>query len=150
MIGLRALGAAALLLALDPDGAPAPWLRLEVHAGGRVVWAARALDGERFDVSFTHSSERCRWIHHFVADSHGVRQLGSTFPCFGAGMPAASTDGSPVTRSADGFDVAAPLALGTLRMINWRPAAIALRHRSREIPIGERLPDFARFDITVR
>ena len=150
MIGLRKLVCAAILLALDPDGAPTPWLRLEVLARGQVVWTRRALDGERFDLSYMHSSERCRWIHHFVVESHGVRQLGSTFPCFGAGMPIASTDGTPVTRSADGFVVAAPLALGALRMINWRPAAITLRYRSHEIPIGELLSDFALFEITIQ
>ncbi len=150
MIGARAFIGAAVLLTLAADAAPTPWLHLEVRTGRGVVWTTRTLAGERFDLSYTHSSERCRWVHHYVVDGRGVRQVGSAFPCFGAGMPSASTDGTPVTRSADGFEVAAPLAIGSLRMMNWRPAAIRLRYRSHEIPIGDRLPDFETFEIVIR
>ncbi|MPY90837.1 MAG: DUF1850 domain-containing protein [Luteitalea sp.] len=126
--------------------------RLEVvTAAGHVVWTAPARAGEPFDLAFTHSSERCRWRHHYIiASDRSIRQTGSTFPCFGPGMPTASTDGSPISRTPDGYEVAAPLVLREIRMMNWRPAEVTLLWRGRTWPIGHWLPDYGRFAVRAR
>lgn len=105
--------------------------RLEVAtADGRIVWRGAVRAGEPFDLAFTHSAERCRWVQHYVVDpERGVWQSGSTAPCLGAGMRTAPTSGRPVRRVRAGFETGAPLAIGVLRMINWRPADITLAHR---------------------
>ena len=107
-------------------------LRLEVvEEDGRIAWSAPVAAGEAFDVAFTHSVERCRWTHHYVASpQRALWQKGSTFPC--------------------GYEVSPPLALGELRMMNWRPAAITLRHRGEEWPIGRWIGDYEPFIVRIR
>ena len=146
-----ACGAVALACAAA-GGAPIPAPRLAVVlADDTIVWDGPVRAGEAFDVAYEHSSERCRWTHHYeVGAGRRLLQLGSTFPCYGAGMPIASTDGSPVTRSAAGFDVAAPRALPRVPMMNSRRAAITLRHRARDVAIGDLVPDMDTFAIEVR
>jgi hypothetical protein len=136
---------------LGPDVMHRP-PRLEVATGdGRIVWARTVHPGERFDVAFTHSAERCRWVQHYVIDlERGLWQSGSTAPCFGAGMRAAPADGQRVRRVAAGFETGAPLAVGVLRMVNWRAANITLAHRDRLWPIGERMADWSLFVVRVR
>ncbi len=124
---------------------------LELVARGRVIWSTPLRAGEHFHVSFTHSSEGCRWTHHYAAlDDGRVRQHGSTFPCVGPGMPTASTDGTPVRRTAAGYDMSAPRVLDRLTIMNWRPARITLQLGGRTWPVGEWLPDYEAFAIRVR
>lgn len=126
--------------------------RLEVATGdGRIVWAGTVRPGERVDVAFTHSAERCRWVQHYVIDlERGIRQSGSTSPCFGAGMRAAPAGGQPVRRLVAGFETSAPLAIGVVRMLNWRAADITLAHRGRLWSIGQRMADWSPFVVRVR
>jgi hypothetical protein len=141
----RHLLVALALLLQRPILADTP--RLEVRlADGRVVWSAPTVPGERFDVAFTHSSERCRWVQHYIVGAdRALRQTGSAFPCFGPGMPP-TTSG----RSADGYEAAAAWRLEAIRMMNWRPSRITLRQGGREWPIGEAMEDYARFEVRVR
>lgn len=152
MIGWRHAACAVAFAGVAACTGQTPTLRLAVLlADETVVWDGPVLAGERFDLVYRHSSEHCRWTHRYEVDARGgIRQRGSAFPCYGAGMPAASTDGSPVTLSDDGFEVAAPLDLGRVPMINSRGAAITLRHRARNIAIGDLMPDLAAFAIEVR
>lgn len=140
----------AMLVA--PEGGVSRPLRLEVVGGdGRIVWAHAVRAGETFDLAFIHSAERCRWVQHYVVDAErGVRQSGSTAPCFGAGMRAGPADGGPVRRRAAGFETGAPLAIGVLRMMNWRPADITLVHRGRPWPIGRCMADWSSFAVRIR
>jgi hypothetical protein len=150
---VRAGVLAGLIVAmlLGPDVMDRP-PRLEVATGdGRIVWARTVRAGERFDVAFTHSAERCRWVQHYVIDlERGIRQSGSTAPCLGAGMRAAPADGQRVRRLAAGFETSAPLAIGVLRMINWRAADITLAHRDRLWRIGAGMADWSPFVVRVR
>jgi hypothetical protein len=166
-----------LLLSSQADvGSNVDALRLDVTlVDGRVVWSRPAAAGERFDIVFTHSSERCRWVQHYVIVAAGaLQQTGSAFPCFGPGMPSqpapaarvnpsAAADAAPdpaagaaagaagfFGRSRDGYEAAAPLRLDTIRMMNWRPSAITIRHAGREWPIGEAMDDYAAFTVAVR
>jgi hypothetical protein len=141
MIGAIALGLAAATMLL-----PARELALEVAAGDRIVWRTAVEKGEAFDVSFTHSSERCRWTQHYRARARGIDQTASTFACFGPGMPAAGA----ATRSAAGYTVAASRRLGEIPMLNWQAAQIAITHRGRTRPIGGELADFEPFRVRVR
>jgi hypothetical protein len=128
-------------------------LRLDVTlVDGRVVWSRPAAAGERFDIVFTHSSERCRWVQHYVIVAAGtLQQTGSAFPCFGPGMPSQPAPAAGFFgRSRDGYEAAAPLQLDTIRMMNWRPSAITIRHAGREWPIGEAMDDYAAFTVAVR
>jgi hypothetical protein len=140
----------ALAIVLGESGA-SRGLWLEVSAGDRVLWRGAVERGEDFDVAFIHSAERCLWTQHYQAAAAGdIEQLASTFSCFGAGMPATSTDGSPVRRSADGYRVAAPAHLGDLAMMAWRAGDIALLYRQRRVPIGSWFHDFDRMVVRVR
>jgi hypothetical protein len=126
--------------------------RLELTAGdGRTVWAVPIEPGDTFDLAFTHSSERCRWVHHYVVSPRAsITQRASTFPCFGPGMPTASTDGSAVRRTSKGFETAAPLVLGHVEMMNWRAADITLRVGGDVFHVGDRLSDYERFTLRLR
>jgi len=122
-----------------------------VSSGGRVTWRAPIASGEAFDLQFVHSHERCLWIQHYRAGRDGaIYQTGSTFPCFGAGMPAGSTDGSPVVRTADGYLVAAPARIGELQMMNSKDAGITVVWRNQRVLISRLFDDFERFTMRVR
>lgn len=137
-------------LVLGAQAATSPW-RLELVARGDVVWSEPAHAGDRVDVSFTHSSEGCRWTHHYAVSEDGrLRQTGSTFPCVGPGMPTASTDATPVRRLPAGYQVAAPRLFDRISMMNWRPAEITLRFSGRTWPIGQWLADYEAFVMRVR
>lgn len=126
--------------------------RLEVAtADGRIVWSRAVRAGEPFDLAFTHSAERCRWVQHYEVDpERGLWQSGSTAPCVGAGMRVVPAGGRPIRRVGAGFETDAPLAIGVLRMINWRPADITLAHGGREWPIGQWMADWSPFVVRVR
>jgi hypothetical protein len=122
-----------------------------VSAAGRVTWMGPIAAGEAFDLRFVHSHERCLWTQHYrTGDDGAIEQTGSTFPCFGAGMPAGSTDGSPVVRTRDGYLVAAPARIGELQMINSKDAEITLLWRNQQVPISHLFDDFQRFSMRVR
>jgi len=142
----------AVVVLFGPDVVMDRPVRLEVAtADGRIVWSRAVRAGEPFGLAFTHSAERCRWAHHYVVDpERGVWQSGSTAPCIGAGMRVAPAGGRPVRRAGAGFETDAPLAVGVLRMINWRPADITLLHRGREWPIGQWMADWSTFVVRVR
>jgi hypothetical protein len=142
---------ASVLLALaGPEGAGSERLEV-VDERGRVIWSAPVHAGERFDVSFVHSHERCRWAQHYRIGVRGtIVQEASTFPCFGGGMPEAPPDHSKVIRTPAGYTTAAPLRIGALAMMNWRPAEVTLVRRGRAVRIGDRLQDYERFTIRVR
>lgn len=127
-------------------------LRLEVVTADRhVIWSAPIQPGESFDLAFTHSAERCRWVHHYVASApNSIEQRGSAFPCFGAGMPSSATDRSPVRRTPEGFETAAPLTLRQIGMMNWRAADITLRVGADTVALGRRLADYERFTLRIR
>lgn len=142
----------AASLALVTGGRPAASRArmLEVVADRGVVWRAPLRLGDRFDLSFVHSSERCRWIQHYQATAAGIRQESSTFPCFGAGMPSGSTDGTPVVRTGRGYVVAAPRLIGELSMLSWRRGDITLALRDRSYALSSMLDDFERFSLRIR
>jgi hypothetical protein len=147
MIRALVLGS-AIAATVMPSGGHHPTLRVE--ASGRLVWAAVIAQGERFDLAFEHSSEHCRWTQHYAAGSGGTfRQLSSTFPCYGPGMPAAVSAGTTLGVSADGFTVAAPLELRELRMMNSRQAALHLVYRGRVVPLEQLLEEFEIFTLSV-
>jgi hypothetical protein len=139
------------ILACGGFAEPLP-ARLEVvDARGAVVWRMPTRAGAHFDLAFTHSAEHCRWTHHYsVSLAEGIVQHGSTFPCIGAGMPTASSDGTPVRLTPQGFEVSMPMVLGELHMINSRPAEIKVRVDGRDFPIGDWLPDMAPFVVRAR
>lgn len=124
---------------------------LELVARGHVIWSRPVQAGDRVDVAFTHSSEGCRWTHHYaVAEHGGLRQIGSTFPCVGPGMPTTSTDATPVRRTSEGYDMAAPRRFDRITMMNWRNAGMTVQVGSRTWPIGQWLPDYEAFVMRVR
>ena len=142
-----------LLVIVAADGAVSrPFARLRVVTDdGTLAWSAVVAVGDRFEVSFDHSAERCRWTQRYELDATlRVRQRDSVFPCYGAGMPRAAFDGSPVTWSPAGLVVGAPRVFDRIRMVNARTARIALQVRGSTIAIGDRLPDLAAFTVEVR
>jgi len=146
-------GAAAIVaasLVVGAGGTAGPPRTLEVATARGVVWRAAIADGERFDVAFRHSSEHCVWTQHYRATAAGIWQDGSTFPCFGAGMPATSTDGSTVVRTAGGYFVRAPRLIGELPMIGWRRGEITIALGGRTVPLGPLVGDFEPFTVSVR
>ena len=145
--GAAALVAGSLVLGA---GAAGPARSLEVATGRGVVWRAAIADGERFDLAFRHSSERCIWTQHYRATAEGIWQEGSTFPCFGAGMPAASTDGSAVMRTEGGYFVRAPRLIGELPMLGWRRGEITIALGGRTVALGLLVGDFEPFTVSVR
>jgi hypothetical protein len=139
----------AVLFVLADAGAGQTIHRLQiVDAGGATKWEAPVRPGERFDLTYIHSSERCRWTQHYTAGP-GMRitQTASTFPCFGAGMPVA---GEVLRRSAEGFTVAAPRSVDAVDLMQWAPAGITLRYRHRAIPISSWFADYDAFSIRIR
>ena len=152
MIASRAkaliVGTLLLAPAATHDASPVPRPRmLEVVTGGHAVWRGAVAEGEALDLSFIHSSERCRWTQHLHVRRDAIEQSASTFSCFGPGMPV----WTPATRrSAEGYTVPAHLRLAAIPMVNWRPAAITLRYRGQTLAIGEWIDDWARFDVRVR
>lgn len=121
--------------------------RLELlNERGRRVWVAPIAAGESFDVSFIHSSERCRWTQHYREHARRIEQTASTFPCYGAGMP---TDRPTETTSA-AFRVAAAQELGELVMRHSRGADITIGHRGAAYRVADHLNDGERFVLRVR
>jgi len=146
-------GAAAIVaatLVVGAGGAAGPARTLEVTTARGTVWRAAIADGERFDVAFRHSSERCVWTQHYRATAEGIWQEGSTFPCFGPGMPVASTDGSAVVRTARGYFVRAPRLIGRLPMLGWRRGEITMAVGGRTVALGPLVGDFEPFTVSVR
>ena len=145
--GAAALVAGSLVLGA---GAAGPARSLEVATGRGVVWRAAIADGERFDLAFRHSSERCIWTQHYQATAAGIWQEGSTFPCFGAGMPSVPADGSAVVRTGRGYFVRAPRLVGELRMLGWRRAEITIALGGRSVALAPLVGDFEPFTVSVR
>lgn len=123
----------------------APRLEL-LNERGRRVWVEPLAAGESFDVSFIHSSERCRWTQHYREHVRRIEQTASTFPCYGAGMP---TD-RPAETTADGFKVAAVQEIGELVMRHWRDADITIGHRGAAYRVADHLNEGERFVLRVR
>ncbi len=146
--GAAAIAAATLVL--GAGGTAGPARTLEVATARGVVWRAAIAGGERFDVAFRHSSEHCIWTQHYRATAEGIWQEGSTFPCFGPGMPAASTDGSPVVRTGRGYAVRAPRLIGELPMLGWRRGEITIALGGRTVALGPLVGDFEPFTVSVR
>ena len=145
-----AIAIVAATLVLGSGRAAGPARTLEVATAAGVVWRTAIADGERFDIAFRHSSERCVWTQHYRATAEGVWQEGSTFPCFGAGMPAGSTDGSPVVRTGLGYFVRAPRLIGQLPMLGWRRGEITIAVGGRMVALGPLVGDFEPFTVSVR
>jgi len=145
--GLHLPLSALVLLVLNSDIRTTAPLNLQIVAGGKLVWTASIQPGEEFDLAYEHSREHSTWIHHYVAMNEGsIHQVSSTFSAFGAGMPLTGA----TVRTAAGFTIRQSQWLGELRMLNWRPSAITLRYRRKEILIGQRLSDFEPFVVRVR
>jgi hypothetical protein len=151
----RRVAALLLLTLLMPtrgSGRISPGVtEIEVRvAAGRPVWRAPIAAGEPFELAFTHSVERSRWVHHYTAAPGAVEQRGSTFVAFGAGMPAWGAGGEALLLTPDGYYAPAPMRIPILRMLNSRTAGLTLRHRGRLVPIGDLLDDFEAFEIRIR
>jgi hypothetical protein len=130
---------------------PASVRQLEVvSAGDRTVLAIPVHDGERVDVAFTHSSEKCRWTQHYEVRGFHLDQVGSTFPCFGPGMPPASRDGGPLGWSRSGFTAFGGGRHDSIPMLYSRAADIRVVVRGTSTPVGDRLADFEAFTVRVR
>jgi hypothetical protein len=130
---------------------PAPVRQLEVRdARDRAVLAIPVHDGERVDVAFTHSSEKCRWTQHYEVRGFHFDQVGSTFPCFGPGMPTASWDGGPLGWGQSGFTAFGGGRLDSIPMLYSRAADIRLVVRGTSTRVGDRLADFEAFHVRVR
>lgn len=142
---LAAAGLAAVLVCAAD--APAGHFTLEVATADRVVWSAAVAEGDGFDIAFTHSAERCRWTQHYEVAASRIRQIGSTFGCFGAGMPALTP---PSRTTRDGYTVPAPARLSEIPMMNWAPAEITLTTRAGTVHLGPRMQDFEAFRVRVR
>lgn len=126
-------------------------LRLEVVHRSGVAWRAAVRRNEGFTLSFVHSSEHCRWTHRYeAAGPNRIRQIDSTFRCFGAGIPPFGADGSALVRGPHGYTAAARADLGDLSMMAWRAADITLTYRGRAVPIGVWFDDFDRIMLRVR
>jgi len=145
-----AVAIAAATLVLGTGGAAGPARTLEVVTTRGVVWRTAVAEGEPFDVAFRHSSEHCIWTHHYRVTADGVWQDGSTFPCFGPGMPVESIDGSPVVRTPRGYFARAPRLIGELPMLGWRQGAIEIAVGGRTVPLGPLVDDFEPFTVIVR
>jgi len=142
--------ALALLLMTDAadrrDG-----LHLEIVGTGGPVWHSVIQKHERFELSFVHSSERCRWTHrYYAADVGHIEQLDSTFTCFGAGMPVVTSDGSPLVRTRDGYVARAEADLGDLTLMAWRRGKITLAFRGNTVAFGPMFDDFERVTVRLR
>lgn len=142
--------AASLALASGGHAAVTCGRALEVVADRGVVWRAPIRLGERFDLSFLHSSERCLWTQHYRATVGGIWQESSTFPCFGAGMPSGSSDATPVLRTRSGYVVSAPRLIGEVPMLSWQRGDITLELRGRSVALSPVLDDFERFTVRIR
>ena len=139
-----------LLLAASAPVGTARHLEL-VSSAGRVAWRGPIATGEGFDLQFVHSHERCLWTQHYRAGQDGaIEQTGSTFPCFGAGMPAGSADGSPARRTPNGYLVAAPARIGELHMINSKDAWITVVWRNQRVSISRLFDDLQSFTMRIR
>jgi len=134
----------ASTMAIIGDGAAR---RLELlDEQGRRVWVEPLAAGESFDVSFVHSSERCRWTQHYREHARRIEQTASTFPCYGAGMP---TD-RPTETTTAGFTVATAQDLGELVMWHSRGADITIAYRAAAHRVADHLNDGERFVLRVR
>lgn len=148
--GLGLLAACVALCAGGHQPAAGHGLVLEVVTAQGLVWRTAVRPGERFDLSFVHSSERCRWTHHYRATASGIWQEGSTAPCLGAGMWDGSSDGLAVIRAERGYVVSAPRLIGELSMLGSRRADIALALGARSVALSPMLRDFEPFTVRIR
>jgi len=121
--------------------------RLEVLSRGRAVWSAPIREDEAFDVAYTHSRELSRWVQHFVAQKGSLRQTGSSFTAYGAGMPLGQAS---VTLTRDGFSVRLNQVLDELQMMNWRASSIELLYRGQRLNLSQFFADFDSFSVRVR
>jgi len=135
--------ALALTLAGRGDGIHAG--RLEIVARGHVFWTSPIQDEEAFEVAYIHSREFSVWVQHFRAEPDGlIRQTGSTFQAFGAGMPLGS---APAALGRDGLTVTVDSRLADIRLMNWRLSQIELRYRGQHVAVGQWFEDFEPFQI---
>ena len=121
--------------------------RLEVVSDGRAVWSGPIGEGEAFSLTYTHSRELSRWVQHYAAQGGNLRQAGSAFAAYGAGMPLGQ---APAARTAEGFSVPQNQVLDELRMMNWRGASIELLYRGQELNVSSWFDDFDSFSVRVR
>lgn len=120
--------------------------RLEIAGAQGVVWASRIVAGQAFDVSFVHSQERTRWTQHYVADEDGaIRQIGSTFGSYGAGMPL-----GPVHRTGEGFESPVDRRFSSIPMLSSKAAELMLIVEGRRMALDRWFPDFEAFEIRIR
>ena len=120
--------------------------RLEVAGAGGVVWSQAVLPGDTFDVSFVHSQERTRWIQHYrVAGDGAIRQTGSTFGSYGAGMPI-----GPVRLTKGGFEAPVDRRLPSIRMLSSKAAELTLVFAGRRMALDRWFQDYAAFEIRIR
>ncbi len=125
-------------------------LTLEVATARGLVWHTAVRPGERIDLSFLHSSERCLWTQHYRVTPSGLWQQASTFPCVGAGMWSASSPAASAVHTARGYLVPAPRFIGALTMLSWRRGAIVLDLFDRSVRLSPMLEDFEAFTVRVR
>lgn len=65
-------------------------------------------------------------------------------------MRTASTDGTPVRRSDQGYTIAAPAHLGDVSMMASRRAEIVVGYRGASVLIGELFAEFEPLTIRIR
>ena len=123
---------------------PAP--RLELVAGGRVLWSAAAAEGQRFDLSFEHSQERTPFVQHYVVGAAGViEQDGVSFGSYGAGMPL-----EPVVLDGHLWTARVRRRLQSVRMLASRSAHVRIVFRDAEVAIDQWLDDYEPFELRLR
>ena len=123
-----------------------PSQRLELVAGGRVLWSAAAAEGQRFDLRFEHSQERTPFIQHYVVGVAGViEQTSVSFGSYGAGMPLepAVLDGHLLTARVRRH-------LRSVSMLASRSAHVRIVFRDAEVVIDQWLDDYEPFELRIR
>lgn len=146
------LASLTILLVLLPSGGCRParsGLRLEIVSGrGVVVWETGVEVGQRFDVAFTHSREGCRWTQHYqMGPREDIEQLGSTFPCFGAGMPLEASNPAATVRTDRGYLVTAVRRLAEVRMMNSKAARITFEYGDQRVLLSGLFDEFEPFTL---
>ena len=123
---------------------PAP--RLELVAGGRVLWSAAAAEGQRFDLCFEHSQERTPFVQHYVVGVAGVIEQDSvSFGSYGAGMPL-----EPAVLNDHLWTARVRRRLPSVRMLASRSAHLRIVFRDAEVAIDQWLDDYEPFELRLR
>ena len=123
-----------------------PSRRLEIVAGGRVLWSAAAAEGQRFDLRFEHSQERTPFIQHYVVGVAGVIEQDSvSFGSYGAGMPL-----EPAVLDDHLLTARVRRRLRNVRMLASRSAHLRIVFRDTEVAIDQWLDDYEPFELRLR